>query len=307
MTTRRHAMLTAAVAAVVLLLGACGGSGGEPDPDPTTPPPGTDVSGGGSLGEPPAPPATSSDTVAVYYVGDELVVREGAGAQEQPRLYREFRTLEVGDGSLPARLTAALGQALTPGSALDPDFRSGWPATAQVTAVEISGSTATVDLTGAGSHSVGSEAAHIAVQQLVWTATAVPEVDSVVITMDGSPVTELWGHVAVDTPLTREPSAQVLALLWLISPQHGQTVPGTFEVHIYGAPFEATAQLRVRQGASVVHEQFVTLGGSGFPDHFGEVKLDLTLEPGTYTLEVYEESAVDGTEIRLDDKVITVG
>jgi hypothetical protein len=305
MTTRRHTMVTAAIAAVVLALGACGPDE-EPEPGPTTPPPGTP--GGGSLGEPPAPPpATSSDTMAVYYVGDELVVREGAGAQEQPRLYREFRTLEVGDGSLSARLAAAVGHALTPGSALDPDFRSGWPNTAEVVSVEVSGSTATVDLSGAASHTVGSEAAHIAVQQLVWTATAVPEVDTVMLTLDGAPAADLWGHVAADAPLTREPPAQVLALLWLISPQHGQTVPGTFEVHIYGAPFEATAQLRVRDGATVVHEQFVTLGGAGFPEHFGEAKVDLTLDPGTYTLEVYEQSAVDGTEIRLDDKVITVG
>jgi hypothetical protein len=301
----RTGPVVVAVAALMLSLVACGGSEDPPPASgPTTPAGGSPGSGG--IGEPPAPPPATSATVAVYYVGDEQVVTEGGGATERPRLYREFRELDVGDGSAAARVSAALIHMLTAGSALDPDFRSNWPAGAAVNGVEVSGSTATVDLAGAGSHSVGSEAAHLAVQQLVWTATAEPGVDSVTLLLDGSGADELWGHVGLAPSMTRAPAADTLALLWLISPQHGQSVPGTFEVHIYGAPFEATAQLRVRQEETVVHEQFVTLGGSGFPDHFGEAKVDLTLPAGTYTLEVFELSAVDGSEIRLDDKVVTV-
>src|SRR5690606_19196106 len=114
------------------------------------------------------------------------------------------------------------------------------------------------DLAGATSHSVGSEAAYLAVQQLVWTVTADPDVDSLRLLLDGAPATELWGHVSVSGTLTRDAPADVLALLWLISPQHDQAVPTAFEVHVYGAVFEATAQVRVRQGTTVVHEQFVT-------------------------------------------------
>lgn len=307
MTTRRTAPVTVALVALVLVLGGCGGGGSVPSPDGTGPATGSPPAGRGALGEPPAPPPATSDTVAVYYVADEQVVTEGGGAHARPRLYREFRELDVGDGNTGARVRAAVAHMLTPDSALDPDFRSGWPDRATVNSVEISGTTATVDLAGAASHSVGSEAAHVAVQQLVWTATADPDVDSVRLLLDGAAVTDLWGHVGVSGPLTRDAPAGVLALLWLISPQHDQAVPATFEVHVYGAVFEATAQLRVRQDATVVHEQVVTLGGTGFPEHFGEAKLDLILAPGTYTLEVYEQSAVDGSEIRLDDKVITVG
>jgi hypothetical protein len=306
MINRRTAWVTAVLAVAVLAVAAC--NGGEVDPPGSTPtdPASPTSPGSGGIGEPPAAPPATSGTVAIYYVGDEHVVTESGGSGPRPRLYREFQELPVGDGSAAARVEAAVARMLSPGSALDPDYYSGWPGGATVNGVEVSGATATVDLSGAASHSVGSEASHIAVQQLVWTVTAESGVDSVTILLDGVAVDELWGHVGLAPAMTRAPSLEALALLWLISPQHGQTVPGTFEVHIYGAPFEATAQLRVRQGGGVVHEQFVTLGGSGFPDFFGEAKVNLTLDPGTYTLEVFELSALDGSEIRLDDKVITV-
>jgi hypothetical protein len=301
-----------AVAVAALALAGCGGSD-PPDPtgtgDPTGAPP-TGAPGvvpGGGLGEAPAPPqAATSGTVAVYYLGEEEIATE-AGPSTRLRLYREFQRLEVGDGSSAARVTAAVGRMLTPGSALDPDYHGGWPASAAVRSVQVASGTATVDLSGAASHSVGAEGTVMAVQQLIWTATADPAVDNVTLLLDGAPIPDLWGHVGIGPRMPRGPVLDTVALLWLISPQHGQEVATTFEVHVYGAVFEATAQLRVRQGATVVHDQLVSLGGSGFPEFFGEAKVDLTLPPGTYTVEVFELSALDGSEIRLDDKVVIVG
>lgn len=318
----RRVGLVGRVVAVLLVAGvlAAAGCGGAPDSDPADPaapadPPATadpdNGDGDGSDGEPPGEPlgpAVDAGPVAVYYVGEEQVVTEDGASQQRLRLYREFHSIHVGDGSLEARLHASVAQLFTPGSALDPDFTSLWPESAVLFSVTVSDGTASLDILNAATNpGVGAEGSGMALQQLIWTVTAEPAVDRVELLFDGEPVSELWGHVSVPQPAQRAAAIDTVALLWLISPQHGQTVPGTFEVHIYGAPFEATAQLRVREGATVVHEQFVTLGGSGFPEFFGEAKVDLTLDPGTYTLEVYEESAVDGTEIRLDDKVITVG
>ena len=64
-------------------------------------------------------------------------------------------------------------------NALDPDYANLWPNGAKVRNVSIAGNTATVDVGGASANNVGAQAAEIAVQQLVWTATAVPNIDSV--------------------------------------------------------------------------------------------------------------------------------
>ena len=97
----------------------------------------------------------------------------------------------------------------------------------------------------------------------------------------------------------------VQAPVCLISPQQGDEVAGTFQVHIDGAVPEATVQLRVRNSAgATVHQQFVTLS-QGAPGR-GEAFVDLTLPPGSYTLEAYFESLQDGSEQGLDDHAITV-
>ncbi len=332
-TVRRTPTLVAVLAAVLAVTGCNGsdpGDGGR-SPTDTSPSPGVSttpegVAGGGSNGGPgggsngssgggstgigqPPEPAHARDQVAVYYLSDRHGTTD-LGLGFRARLYREFHTLDVGDGSPAARVRAAVTEMLTPGSAFDPDFASGWPETARVRSVEMRGGTAVVDLTGVSSPSTRFgpvETEPMAVQQLIWTATAQPGVDGVTLLVDGRAVETLWGGVSLGPSMRRGHVYDVVALMWLISPQHDQRVPGTFEVHLYGAPFEATAQLRVRQGSRVVHEQFVMLGGSGFPENFGEAKVRITLPPGTYTIEAFEYSARDGSVIWLDDKVITVG
>jgi hypothetical protein len=77
-------------------------------------------------------------------------------------------------------------------------------------------------------------------------------------------------------------------------------------VHVSGSVFESTVQLRVRQGDQTVSDKFVTLAG-GSEDQFGEAKTTMTLSPGSYVVEAYAESAVDGRVSFLDNHTITVG
>ena len=105
--------------------------------------------------------------------------------------------------------------------------------------------------------------------------------------------------------LVVEDALDTLAMLWLIDPQHGDTVGRTFTVHLAGSVHEATAQLRIRQGEKIVHQRYVTLD-AGAPGR-GEGFAELTLPPGDYTIEAYEESMVaDEGERHLVDAVITV-
>jgi hypothetical protein len=109
--------------------------------------------------------------------------------------------------------------------------------------------------------------------------------------------------VSIRGDLRRAPALDVQALVWLISPQHGDTVGRTFEVHVTGAVFESTVSIRVRQGSTVVQETFITVSG---PSRFGEGRTSLTLAPGTYTIEAYQSSPEDGSVQHLDDHEVTV-
>jgi hypothetical protein len=105
--------------------------------------------------------------------------------------------------------------------------------------------------------------------------------------------------------LTRASAVQTQAPVWLISPQEGATVGRTVRVHLDGAVFEATAQLRVRDSrGATVHEQFVTLS-NGAPAR-GEAFVDLELVPGQYTVEAFFFSPQDGSVQGMDDHAITV-
>ncbi|HET8660022.1 MAG TPA: GerMN domain-containing protein [Micromonosporaceae bacterium] len=264
----------------------------SPTPSPAQPAP------PGPTAAPPSttrPPQQASASVPVYYIGLD---------RGRPRLYREFHQLPVGDGSPAARTRAAVTEMLDRDSAYDPDYASSWPAGARVRGVRIAGDAVVVDLTGAGQNSVGSEYAHQAVQQLVWTATAASGKPKVRILLDGAPVSELWGSVSVAGDLVRGPALQVLALIWLIGPQHGATVGRTFEVHVDGAVFEATVQLRVVQNGRTVTERVMTLS-VGAPSR-GEGRVSLTLAPGAYTIEAFAYSAEDGSIQHLDNHQITV-
>jgi hypothetical protein len=141
----------------------------------------------------------------------------------------------------------------------------------------------------------------IAVQQLVWTVTAVAAdrqttLSGVRLSVNGVP----QGGV-----LTRADASTTLAPLWLYEPQQGATVHSPFTVTLDGSVFEAAARLRVRDATGkVVSDQPVQLS-IGAPQR-GQATVPLTLAPGRYTIEAYSVSARDSTEINLDGHDITV-
>lgn len=278
-----------------------------------TPLPGSSSPLGGADSARPSTVASPTDSetgtpvvVAVYYLGEERHWREVDGQPvDRIRLYREFQRVLAGDGGPPAKTTAAVAAMLDQTSALDPDYSTGWPAGARVREVRVDSATVTVDLSGAATNNVGAEAAEQAVQQLIWTATAASGKPGLRLLLDGKLVSDLWGHVAVGGVLKRAAALGTLAQVWLIDPQHGATVGQTFTIHVSGSVFESTIQVRVRQGDRTVNQRFVTVSGSNM-GNFGEAKTTMTLPPGSYVVEAYAESAIDGRATFLDNHMITV-
>jgi hypothetical protein len=224
-------------------------------------------------------------TVPVYWVGQQ------AGKSV---LYREYRAATVRADTLDARIADAVGLALS-GPPLDPDYATPWPAGATVRNVTVDNGVSTVDITAPAP-------GPIAVQQLVWTVTAVAAdrqatLSGVRLSVNGVP----QGGV-----LTRADASTTQAALWLVSPQQGATVHSPFTVTLDGSVFEAAARLRVRDATGTVVSDQPVLLSIGAPQR-GQATVPLTLAPGRYTIEAYSVSARDGTEINLDGHDITVG
>jgi hypothetical protein len=280
--------LTAGVAAVLIGFSSCA------PPAPAPLPPGSAGPTGGfitSIG----PSGETILRLPVYYLGPSAT---GSG------LYREYHPLPGGDRSIEQLTTVAVNDMLG-ARPLDPDYASPWPAGARVRQVRRDGSTVTIDLAGAAANSVDAATARQAVQQLVWTATAVSGLTDVRLLLDGQEVPTLWGQAPVVGALVRGNAVDVLAPVWLIDPQEGSVVGKTLTVYLAGIVFEATAQLRVRDAAgTVVHQQVVQLD-KGAPNQ-GQASLEVTLPPGDYTVQAYYLSANDGSEQAMDDHTITV-
>jgi hypothetical protein len=293
MRTHRPFACTLAAAALALLVGCA----------PAAPPGSPSPTGGAGTQSVAPPPSAPDGAVAVYYLGTERLHGEDGRQIERFKLYREFHRIPGTDASPQARTSAAITEMLKSGTAYDPDYRTGWPTGARVNQVRIDGDTVIVDLHGVAGNNVGAEAANQAVQQLIWTATAVSGKSVVRLLVDGKPVSELWGHVGVGGDLRRGRALDVLALVWLVDPQHGAVVGQTFTIHVSGSVHEGTVQLRARQGDRTVKEQFVNAGGV---DQFDEAKTTMTLPAGTYVLEAYSESMADGRPQFIDDHTITV-
>ncbi|MBO0868759.1 MAG: GerMN domain-containing protein, partial [Micromonosporaceae bacterium] len=216
-------------------------------------------------------------SLAVYYVGPGN------------RLFREFHRVPAGHGSPAARIQAALAEMMRPGSALDPDYRNLW--SCRIRGLTVSGPQVTVVL--------GADCAipsdRMRQQQLVWTATQIPGIDTVVLRAGG----------VVGQPLHRLASTDILAPIWVIDPQQGAVVGGSVTVTIDGTAFEAAAAVRIRDAAGkVVVQRSVQVGSAAVPNR-AATAVTVRLAPGRYTVEGFVFSARDGSVQDLDDHQFT--
>lgn len=258
-----------------------------------------------------ATPGLERHRVPAYYLG-EVSYPQGENGEMQTafRLYREWH--EVNAASTPASVAAAaVEQMFQPAN--DPDYASAWSDAIQVKSVGHEGGIITIDLTGpVQDSSVGAEAAELALQQLVYTVQGALAVmaephatDPVRILVDGSPISDLWGHVDASEPIARAKATGTVAPIWITEPTDGQAVSMPFTVKGVAQVFEATVSWRVLKDGVEVDSGF-TNASEGAPA-FGDYSFELKgLDPGQYVLEVFESSALDGSPTFVDTKTITV-
>lgn len=269
---RVAAALLANLLVATLLATGCGA-------EPAIPPPsapagaGTPSSAQVPTGEPRALP--------IYYVTDTP-----AGF----RLYREFHRVTTTD---PA--SDAVREMLAEPTGEDPDYRTLWPdGTALRVPVTAENGVITVDLTpeASGPAMIGSEAAELTVQQLVFTVHgALQSTDPVRLLVDGVSVAELWGSVSTADPVRRADQYAVRSLVQIDAPVHGARVGRTVEVSGEAAVFEATVPWEILRGDTVVQSGF-TMSAQG--QRFAPFSFTVTLEPGEYMLQVTEDDPSDG-------------
>lgn len=138
-------------------------------------------------------------------------------------------------------------------------------------------------------------------QQLVRTVQdALDTNDPVLVTQDGQPVD------AVLTAPVKQPiqaDDEDLAPVYVTSPTGDVTINGPLIVTGESNTFEATVNWRVLQDGDVVRDGYAMGGSYGEWEPF---RFRVDLPPGSYTVEVFEASAEDGSQQYVNTIRVTV-
>jgi hypothetical protein len=97
----------------------------------------------------------------------------------------------------------------------------------------------------------------------------------------------------------------VQGLIWILAPTEGATVGSPVKVTVYGTAFEGNVTIKVFRGPSFDQEvasTFVTTEMGAFR----EASTTIPLDPGTYSVRVYDEFGPNGELAERDSKTFTV-
>jgi hypothetical protein len=217
--------------------------------------------------------------VPVYYVQDN-----GAGSYRLRIFPEQHQVNSTGDTGFDAV------SALFTTPPTDPDYTSLW-ASGSVESVTQQPGLITVDLS-ADAAPVGSPATarvyHVALQQIVYTVQrALDSRDPVRILISGGP------PAGASEPLQADPAPVIEGAIVINSPRQDATVQSPVTVEGNASVFEGTV---VKEGYTT------TSSGQEFSPYMFEVDLD----PGSYTLRVYEASAGNGSPLFVETKQFIV-
>jgi hypothetical protein len=231
--------------------------------------------------------------VPVYWLGKTVGNDTGAGM----RLYRTF----IGIKGRPAE--EAVRQ-MTTQKADDPDYQSPW-AGAQVSSVTRSDAGVTVDFKALPRKKLEPAVADLAVQQLVYTVQGALNDATVPIqvTEQGRLSSSLFG-VDFRQPLGRAQASDVQALVWILAPTNGAVVSAPVTVTGTAAAFEAQVNWRAMNLKTKATVSSYTMTKEG--QKFSSFTFTPKLTAGTWVIEAYLVSSVDGKITDTDSKLIFV-
>jgi hypothetical protein len=218
----------------------------------------------------------------------------------------------------PAR--AALEE-LVHGKAQDPQHTTPFPTASKINSVSIDQGLATVDWSAEVLEaSAGPETESLGLQSAVYTLTEFTTIKKVRFTVEGKDrgpasngrmIEDWWGHVGLaGQPWVRDAAVDVLEPVTIFSPLDGAASSGTLKISGEATVFEATVTIVLRDGADKVVKKTFATATAGAPAR-GTFSKTITFAPPptpqTWTLQVFEESAKDGSVSFMEDRRIEVG
>ncbi|MGA8256395.1 MAG: Gmad2 immunoglobulin-like domain-containing protein [Nocardioides sp.] len=302
-STRQLALGLCMTALGSALLAGCGDEKSPTAADPQTAAP---TSASPSSETPPneTPTSPSSgggtpDMVAapVYFVGESPMGL---------RLYREFRQVEADN---PAEEALAL---LLAGDVLDPDYFTLFDGL-QLGYVDVRDDEIGVEL-GSGPYprpdGMSRADAELALQSLVYTLQGVTQSRlPVQFEGDHDVAQEIYG-IALDGPIQAAPQIDVVTLVNVTTPAHGQTLSGSFTAEGVANSFEATVPWKIIDSSGAVVAEYSAMAEGAYDRLYPwSTEIDVSdLPPGDYTFVALTDDPTggEGPGAFQDTKAITI-
>lgn len=285
----RLPLMIAPALALMVLVAGCGYAGNQGTSVPSSLPTTATTASASTTSESVSTTTVATDeaetmNVSVYYCGPDEKV--------WPFPRQVPKSLAGGEAAIEALLEGLTDAEKEAG------FTTCIPAGTTVRGVRIADKVATVDLSSEYASGGGTLSMGLRLAQLVFTITQFPEVESVVLELEGQPVEVFGGEgIVLDGPLTRADYEDFAPPILVESPLWGETI--TSPVRVWGTAnvYEAVFQLSIVDGdGGVLAEETVTASsGTGTRGTF-DVTVPFEVDvagPGALVVFVY--SAKDGS------------